>query len=75
LFEATKQSYHRKALNPRTQQRVRRGWDFNLDHAIVITQSPTRSRCLSATMFKNFVWSFEKFTAFLEYVVEEGCAV
>jgi len=33
---------HRKAPYPRipgTQQRIRRGWELNLDHAIVITRS------------------------------------
>jgi len=29
-----------KASYPRTQQRVRWGWELILDHAIVITQSP-----------------------------------
>jgi len=31
--------YHRNAPYPRTQQRVRRGWELNLDHGIVITRS------------------------------------
>jgi len=30
---------HRKAPYPRMQQRVRWGWELNLDHMIVITQS------------------------------------
>jgi len=31
---------YRKAPYPKTQQRVRWGWELNLNHAIVITQSP-----------------------------------
>jgi len=31
---------HHKALYPRTQQRVRWGWELNLNHAIMITRSP-----------------------------------
>jgi len=30
---------YRKAPYPRTQQRVREGWKWNLGHAIVITRS------------------------------------
>jgi len=31
---------HCKVPYPRTQQRVQRGWEVNLDHAIVIPRSP-----------------------------------
>jgi len=31
---------HHKAPYPKTQQRVRRGWELNQDHAIVINRSP-----------------------------------
>jgi len=31
---------HRKAPYPRTQQRMRLGWELNLDYAVVITRSP-----------------------------------
>jgi len=33
---------HRKAPYSKTQQRVRRGWELNLYHAIVITRSPSK---------------------------------
>jgi len=31
---------HRKTPYPKTQQRVRWGWELNVDHGIVITRSP-----------------------------------
>jgi len=40
LFESLSRDNLCKASYPRTQQRVRRGWELKLDHAIVITRSP-----------------------------------
>jgi len=38
---------YRKEPYPRTQQRVRRGWELNLHHAIVITRSPKKNGALT----------------------------
>jgi len=38
-FEAISRDNHRKAPYPRSQQRVRRRWELNLDHTIVITRT------------------------------------
>jgi len=50
-FEAIKQDNHRKVPYPRTQQRVRRRWELNLSHAIVIVRS-TKKRQFQA--FGNY---------------------